>query len=214
MKIVSVNRSEPQNITINGRDEVTGYFKKPVTDPLYIMPEGVQHDHVADLVHHGGADKACYLYSFDHYPFWKERYPHLEWEFGMFGENLTVENMDESKIHIGDIFRVGTAVIQVSQPRQPCYKMSYKFKDPKMADHFRRESFPGIYVRVLEAGAVSAGDELVALSVNEYSLTVAEVFRLIYDKTPDQSTLDRALDDTLLAESVKKYLRNKFINKS
>lgn len=214
MRIVSVNRSDPQTITINGRDEITGYFKKPVNDPLYLMPEGVQHDHVADIVHHGGADKACYLYSFDHYPFWKERYPDLEWGFGMFGENLTVENLDESKIHIGDIFRAGTAVIQVSQPRQPCYKMSYKFNDPKMADHFRKESFPGIYVRVLETGTVSAGDNLVALSLNENSLTVAEVFRLIYDKTPDHSILERALTDPLLAESVKKYLRNKFINKS
>lgn len=214
MNIVSVNRSEPRTITINGRDEVTGYFKKPVNESLYLMPEGVQHDHVADLVHHGGADKACYLYSFDHYPFWKERYPDLDWRFGMFGENLTVENLDERKIHIGDTFRAGTAVIQVSQPRQPCYKMSYQFNDPKMADHFRKESCPGIYVRVLKAGTVSAGDELVALSVNENSLTVAEIFRLIYDMTPEQTTLDRALADPLLAGSVKKYLRNKFINKS
>ena len=107
MKIVSVNIGEPRTLIWKGSEIVTGIYKFPVEGALFLSAGGVKGDHVIDTRVHGGSDKACYLYSSGHYPFWKEKYPEAEWKWGMFGENLTVEGLEESEILIGDIFRVG-----------------------------------------------------------------------------------------------------------
>ena len=102
MQIISTNIAEPTTIEWNGQQIQTGIYKYPVEIPIYMGIEGVENDHVLDRKYHGGADKACYLYSADHYSFWKNKYPNLEWIWGMFGENLTVIGLDESEIRIGD----------------------------------------------------------------------------------------------------------------
>ena len=210
MKVVSLNISLPQVITFNRRTEQTGFFKTSVNDAIYLGFEDVKDDSVLDRVHHGGRDKACYLYSYDHYNYWKQIYPDLNWDFGMFGENITVEELDESKIRIGDIYKVGEAVVQISQPRQPCYKLGIKFGNQKMVKAFCNAPYPGVYVRVLQEGLVGKAEVFELIKSDLNSLTVLEVFQLIYAKKPDKQMVLKACSDPLLAGSVKEYLARKF----
>ena len=100
MKVISTNISQPKTVIWKGKEVTTGIFKEPVSEPLLLEKTDVKGDHVIDRRYHGGEDKACYMYSADHYPFWKERYEHLEWNYGMFGENLTVEGLQETDINM------------------------------------------------------------------------------------------------------------------
>lgn len=209
MRILSTNISRPQIIIFNGKEELTGYFKQEVHYPVYLTADGIKNDCMADKVHHGGKDKACYLYSSDHYPFWKRQYPDLSWDYGMFGENLTVDGLDESAIGIGDTFRVGEAVIQVSQPRQPCYKMGIKFNDMGIVKKFCQAPYPGTYVRVLKEGFVKRGDGFELIAPGKSGLCVSEVFVLLYSQKPDAQKYKRALEDELLAVSAKNHLQKK-----
>ncbi|WMJ73957.1 MOSC domain-containing protein [Cytophagaceae bacterium ABcell3] len=209
MEVLSTNISELKKISVNGREEKTGFFKSVVHRPISLGKNGVEGDRIGDRVHHGGPDKACYLYSFDHYDFWRAKYPNLNWDYGMFGENLTVQGLNEAEVNIGDIFNVGTATVQLSQPRQPCYKLGVKFEDPKMVKAFKSTPYPGVYVRVLEEGFVKAGDNFQLVNKSHNSLSVAQVFELIYDKTPCSEILHQAINDEALAINVKNYLLNK-----
>jgi len=209
MKILSVNISEPQTIIINGKSEQTGYFKKPV-DAICLGKTDVKNDSVIDREHHGGEDKACYLFGYNHYKFWKELYPNAEYDFGMFGENITIEHLDESTLKIGDTFQLGEAVIQITQPRQPCYKMGVKFNDQKVVNSFRLAHTPGIYVRVLKEGNVVENDEMYLMDSYENAPTVLEVYRIIYNKKPSENELEKIITNTHIAEQLKHYLKKKF----
>lgn len=210
MQVLSVNISKPTTILINGKEEFTGYFKTPVENAIFLGKTDVKNDTVVDRIHHGGEDKACYLYGYNHYPFWKTKYPTLHFNFGMFGENITLKTLDETQIYIGDTFQLGDAVIQVSQPRQPCYKMGIKFNDTKIINVFRSLTYSGIYIRVLQEGLVRNGDELKLTERYKKSQTVAEIFKLIYSNNPEQSELENALTNPFLPLRLKEYLTNKF----
>lgn len=209
MKVLSVNTSKPQTITVNGKDEQTGYFKLPV-ESIYLGKTDVKNDSVVDREHHGGEDKACYLFGYNHYPFWKKKYPNTPFDFGMFGENITVENLDESTLKIGDTFQLGEAIIQITQPRQPCYKMGVKFKNQKIVNQFRKAHTPGIYARVLKEGKVKENDELFLTERDENSPTVLAVYQLIYDKNPDKEKINQLIDNKYIAAKLKQYITNKF----
>ncbi len=179
MKVISVNISKPVTIQWNGRAVTTGIYKKPVDHPIWLDPETVKDDTVADRRYHGGPDKACYLYSLDYYDYWKDLYPQLNWEYGMFGENVTVSGLDESRLNVGSKYMLGEALVQISQPRQPCYKLGVKFGNQKILKEFIAFGHPGTYVRIIKQGKVNKGDffELVEES-NERS--IHEVFSLLY----------------------------------
>lgn len=209
MKVLSVNISNPQTITVNGKEEQTGYFKNPVKT-IYLGKTDVRDDSVVDREHHGGEDKACYLYGYNHYEFWKNKYPQTAFDFGMFGENITVENIDESTLRIGDTFEIGEAIIQITQPRQPCYKMGIKFNNQKVVNEFRLSDFPGIYVRVLKEGNVKTKDELKLIDRDNASPTVLEVYRLIYESKPNQEKLNQLIENKFIATSLKQYIQKKY----
>lgn len=209
MKVLSLNISQPQTIVVNGKSELTGYFKKPV-DAIFLGKTDVKNDSVIDREHHGGEDKACYLFGYNHYKFWKELYPNAEYDFGMFGENITLENLDESTLKIGDTFELGEAVIQITQPRQPCYKMGVKFNNQKVVNSFRLAHTPGIYVRVLKEGSVKKNDLLKLIQTDENSPTVLTVYRLIYNKNPTHNELMQIVNNSFVAASLKTYINTKF----
>jgi MOSC domain-containing protein YiiM len=180
MQVVSTNIANPTTILWNGAEVQTGIYKNPVSEPIFLKKEGVDTDSVCDLKVHGGADKACYLFFTYHYPYWQSLYPHLEWQWGMFGENLTMSGSNESLICIGDIFRIGEALVQVAQPRQPCFKLGVRFGNQQILKQFVEYGFPGVYVRILEEGIVKAGDKMERIQHFEGSLSICEIFQLLY----------------------------------
>lgn len=209
MKVLSVNIGVPTIIAVNGKEEKTGYFKKPV-DTIFLGKTDVKNDSVIDREHHGGEDKACYLFGYNHYEFWQKQFPDLTFDFGMFGENITIEHLDEAKLKIGDTFQLGKAVIQITQPRQPCYKMGVKFNNQKVVNTFRLAHTPGIYVRVLKEGNVVENDEMYLMDSYENAPTVLEVYRIIYNKKPSENELEKIITNTHIAEQLKNYITKKF----
>ncbi|BAX81997.1 MOSC domain-containing protein [Labilibaculum antarcticum] len=207
MKVVSTNIGESVEINYHGKIEKTGMYKYAVDQAICLAKNDVVNDSVIDRKYHGGADKACYWYSEKHYEFWKEKFPRSDWNYGMFGENLTISELDEGNIKIGDVFKIGNAKVQVSQPRQPCYKLNYRFDCSSMVRQFIDAGFPGIYVRVLEEGEVRKGDELILLESREESLSIREVYNLLYESSKDELKLDKAISDPALAVSCKKDLK-------
>ena len=209
MKVLSVNIGIPTTIIVNGKEEQTGYFKTPDVS-IYLGKTGVKNDSVIDREHHGGEDKACYLFGYNHYKFWKELYPNVEYDFGMFGENITVEHLDEFLLKIGDTFEIGEAVIQITQPRQPCYKMGVKFNDQKIVNSFRLAHTPGIYVRILKEGFVKKNDVLKLIHTEENAPSVLTVYHLIYSKNPNKEELLKVVNNVHLASRLKTYINTKF----
>jgi MOSC domain-containing protein YiiM len=207
MQIISTNIGTAVTIEWRGQQVSTGIFKYGIDTPIFLGQEDVVNDQVIDRRFHGGADKACYLYSADHYPFWKARYPDQDWQWGMFGENLTVSGLDESKIHIGDVFQVGDAVVQVAQPRQPCFKLGIRFNNQKVVDDFWRLPYPGVYVRVLQMGNVKKGDEFIPLNVNPDGLSVSQVFSIFRVNRDKEDLMQKAIADPFLAESCRKDIQ-------
>jgi MOSC domain-containing protein YiiM len=210
MRIISTNIGEPTTFLWNGEEEKTGIFKYPVSGPLFLGKTDVNNDTVIDRKHHAGVNKACFLFSADEYPYWKNKYPDLDWDWGMFGENLTVEGLDESILRIGDILKIGSSVIQVSQPREPCYKLGVRFDDQKILKKYIEHGRPGTYVRILEEGETQKGDTLELLERSTNTLTVNQFFDLMSTKKKDAEILRLFMDNDSVPqykkERMKKYL--------
>lgn len=205
MKVVSTNIGEKQELEWNGKPVITGIFKYPTENGIFLEREDVRSDAVIDRKYHGGVDKACYSYSADFYDRWKELFPELEWDFGMFGENLTIAGLNEKEVFIGDTFSVGDAIIQVSEPRQPCFKLNLRFSSNQMVKQFTQFGYSGIYFRVIKEGYVSVGDSLELKSKGASELSVYDVFQMIYKKgNDDLREIARLHPD--LAEATKEKL--------
>ncbi len=207
MQVISTNIGKPTSILWNGKEEKTGIFKYPVSEPLFLGKTDVGNDSVIDRKHHAGFNKACFIFSADAYPHWKKQYPDLDWNWGMFGENLTVQGLDESVLRVGDIFKIGSAVVQVSQPREPCYKLGVRFEDQKILKKYIEHARPGTYVRILEEGEVKNGDELEVIQRSENTLTVHQFFALLFDKKKDSAILRTFMDNHSVPEYKKKQMR-------
>lgn len=142
----------------HGKSWESAIAKSTVAGPIAVLAENLEGDEQADRVHHGGPDKAILAYSRGHFDAWHQEFPNWSVTGGTFGENLTVEGVSESDLCIGDVFRVGTSVLQVSQPRQPCWKLSRKWNIPKLAVLVQKTGRTGWYLRVLQPGEVKSGD--------------------------------------------------------
>lgn len=167
---------KPQEIEFQGKSILTGIFKDRVPGPLMLRTLNLQDDGQADLKVHGGRDKALYAYPADAYLEWKKLRPQDEFLGGAMGENLTIDFLPEDQIYMGDIYEVGEAVIQVTQPRFPCYKLAAKFKDVEILKQFMKINRPGVYYRVLKEGLLDVGNEMKLVSRENSSLTIAQVF--------------------------------------
>ncbi|NCO64027.1 MAG: MOSC domain-containing protein [Flavobacteriales bacterium] len=189
MKIISTNLATPTTIIWNGKEETTGIYKNPTNKPIFIGKSDVKNDEVSDREHHGGFYKACYMFSAEQYPYWKNLYPNLEWNWGMFGENLTVSEFDETQVYLGDIYKVGEALVQISQYREPCYKLGYKFGTQTVLKQFIEHGFGGTYLSILEEGYVNVDDTFNLVKRPENRISVADLFRLIHSKDKDQDLL-------------------------
>ncbi|OEJ98939.1 sulfurase [Flavivirga aquatica] len=207
MKIISTNIAKPTTIVWNNKEVTTGIYKKPTDKPIYLTKNDVVNDEVSDRLHHGGFYKACYLFSAEQYPYWKNLYPNLDWSWGMFGENLTISNFDETKVYLGDIYKVGEALVQISQHREPCYKFGYKFGTQKVLKQFIEHGFGGTYISIIEEGYVNIGDTFTLIKRPENSLTVNQLFHLFYAKNKDQNLLKTASNSQAIPQKKRLFFK-------
>ncbi len=210
MIVTSVNIGQAKEVNWNGKIVTTGIYKSPV-ESIELDMTDVKNDQVIDRRYHGGIDKACYLYSEDHYDYWQNLYPNLDFNFGMFGENITIKGLNASKIMIGDIYRIGGATVQVTQPRQPCFKLGIVFNTQKILKEFINSNYSGIYLKVLEGNTVSHGDSMDLIERQHNSMSVNQVYKLLYDKEPNQDDLHYALSINTLANDCKTSLRKRIV---
>ena len=205
MNVKSVNIGDKKSIKWRGKSVFTGIYKTP-TDKIFLNLTDVENDVVVDRKHHGGIDKACYIYSANHYQFWKQLYLTLKFIDGMFGENVTVNHLDESKIFIGDIYKLGDATVQVTQPRQPCFKLGIRFGTQKVIKQFINQPYPGVYLKIIETGVVKVGDNFQLIERPHDSLSIIDIWHLLYENNFNKQDLEFALSLPYLADACKKSL--------
>lgn len=187
MKVISVNVGLPQEIEWNGKIISTGIYKEPVDGPISLKKLNLEGDGQADLTVHGGPNMAVYVYSANHYEFWKKQLPSHELNWGAFGENLTVEGCSDDEVCIGDRFRMGTAEVQVTQPRVPCFKLGIRFGDQGMVKQFMNSGRFGFYLRVLKEGAIQADDGIEKISQDSAQVAVSDI--MMAYQNPDMKDL-------------------------
>ena len=189
MKLLSVNVSLPKEVPYMDKTTTTGIFKEPVSGRVMLRTLSLDGDGQADLKNHGGIDKAAYAYSIENYDYWERELGRTDFTFGQFGENFTVEGMLDDAIYVGDQFRVGGALVEVTQPRVPCFKLGIKMGLPQFPKMFLTSGRPGFYLRVLEEGEVGSGDVMNRVKTDPERMTVQDLCRLLYF---DQKNLEAA----------------------
>lgn len=179
MRIASVNIGQPRDVVHGKQRVLTGIFKQPVAGPVHVGPEGLDGDGQADSVHHGGADKAVYAFALEQYGHWQETLARPGFPYGQFGENLTIAGLDESESRIGDRLRIGDTLLQITQPRTPCFKLGIRMQRADMQKLFSAHAWTGYYLRVEHQGTVAAGDSVEIAHRAEDSVTIRDLFRAI-----------------------------------
>jgi len=175
MKLVALCVSLPKFVPDRRGAIETGIFKTPAPGPLWLGRTHLDGDGQADLVNHGGVDKAAYAYPAVHYAAWNAELP-----YGQFGENFTVEGLDEDTVHVGDRFRIGGAEVEATQPRIPCFKLGIRMGSAAFPKRFLQSERSGFYLRVVQEGLVAAGDPIVRTHSDPAGLSIRAVQRLMY----------------------------------
>jgi MOSC domain-containing protein YiiM len=186
MQLLSLNISMPVTVHYQGKPLETGIFKQPVEGSLMLSSAQLDGDGQADLINHGGKDKAVCVYCVEHYNYWEDQLQR-KLSYGAFGENFTVADMLESDVHIGDIYEVGDAIVQISQPRQPCFKLGLKHRVAELPAQVQETGYTGYYFRVLQEGAVAAGQTFRRVEQHPLAVSLSDANRLKYH---DKSNLD------------------------
>jgi len=178
MRVISVNVGLPQEFAWKGMEVSTAIFKYPVANPVAINQMNLSGDKQADLTVHGGFHKAVYAYPLEHYSYWRSELPGFDLSYGNFGENLTTEGLSEEAVCIGDRIRFGTAMLVVTQPRMPCYKLALRFDRDDMIKRFLKSRKSGFYFAVVEPGIVAPGSEIKIVSRHPQRVSIADILML------------------------------------
>lgn len=190
----------PAPLLCRGKTIPSGFVKTPVNWTLQLGPEGLEGDGQADRRYHGGPDKAVCVYPSEHYPSWSERLGRLLGP-AAFGENFTTVGLTERFVCIGDIVKVGSAVVQISQPRQPCFKLAARHDEPRLALWVQESGLTGWYFRVLWPGVVRAGSQLNLIARPPEAVSVHEANRVMHVDTRDRGGIQRLLAQDALSAS-------------
>jgi MOSC domain-containing protein YiiM len=177
MKLLSIQVGRPHTMKWRRRTVTTSIFKKPIEGRILLRRHNLDGDEQADLSVHGGWDKAVYVYPSEHYACWRAQLPNMPLDYGMFGENFTTEGLNESSVYIGDRFHIGGAVVEVTQPRMPCYKLGVRFGRPDMPQRFHASGRCGFYLAVLKEGDVGVGDVWEHIGRDDNAMSVLESYR-------------------------------------
>jgi MOSC domain-containing protein YiiM len=206
MQVISVNVGLPRDAVWKGMTVQTAIFKEPVQGPIRVSRVNLAGDRQADLTVHGGPEKAVYAYPAEHYEHWRGELPSIAFSWGIFGENLTTQGLLEESVFIGDRLKIGEAVLAVTQPRMPCYKLALRFDRDDMIKRFLNRGRSGFYLSVLEEGEVRAGSEVELLNRDPEPISVADILRLYLGQENDDELLRRALNASALPQNWKAEL--------
>jgi len=211
--IISVNVGEPREVPWKGTRVSTSIFKNPVDGPVEVKTLNLHGDRQADLTVHGGPYKAVYGYPSEHYPYWRGQLPEADFPWGAFGENITTEGLFEDSLHIGDRLHVGSALLMVTQPRMPCYKLTIRFDRDDMIKRFIESHTSGFYFSVMEEGELAAGSSMEIVHRDPNAVSVADIVRLYYNHGRGESDLlRRAINLEALPASWRDYLRERALS--
>ena len=192
-KLLSVNVGLPREVLWEGKTVFTGVWKSAVQGRRPVRHGNVDGDGQGDLAGHGGEQRAVFVYQIGSYRYWEKQLGRNDFAFGQFGENFTVDGLDDDEVCIGDRYRIGTALFEVTQPRVTCYRVGMRMNEPRMPALLVAHHRPGFYFRVLEEGEVGGGDEIVKVAADPVSMTVAETDALLYLPGYSRDQLQRAL---------------------
>jgi ferredoxin-NADP reductase/MOSC domain-containing protein YiiM len=192
-RLLSVNVGLPKDVSWQGRTVFTGVFKEPVSGARRVGRLNVDGDGQGDLAGHGGEQRAVFVYQIGSYRYWERELGRSDFVYGQFGENFTVDGLGDDEVCIGDRYRIGSAIFEVTQPRVTCYRVGIRMNDPRIPALLVSRHRPGFYFRVLEEGEVQAGDEIVKLASGSEQMTVADVDALLYLPGHTRQGLLRAL---------------------
>lgn len=208
MKLISVNVGLPRLVLRNGEPVSTGIFKEPREGRVKLRRLNLDGDRQADLAVHGGPSKAVYAYPSEHYDYWKQELPEMELPWGMFGENFTTAGLHETELNIGDKLKVGSAVVMLTEPRMPCYKLGVRFGRTDIIKRFLASERTGFYFAVLQEGDVSAGDHFKLIEKDTHSVRVSDITRLYVRDKGNVSLLRRAIEVEALPDSWRAHFCN------
>jgi len=209
MKLISVNVGLPRVVMSHGDPVSTGIFKEPVAGPIMLRTLNLDGDRQADLSVHGGPSKAVYVYPSEHYDYWKHEFPEMKLPWGMFGENFTTAGLFESELNIGDKFRVGSAMVMVTEPRMPCYKLGIRFDRPDIVKRFLASERTGFYFAVLQEGEVGVDDPIELIEGSKRSVRVSDITRLYTREKHNVGLLRSAIKVAALPESWRSYFQHR-----
>ena len=213
MKLISMNVGLPRDVIWKGRKVTTGIFKEPVPGTVRLRKLNLDGDRQADLTVHGGPEKAVYAYPSEHYAAWRSELGRPELTWGMFGENFTTDGMLENKTNIGDTFQIGSALVMVTQPRMPCYKLGIKFGRDEMLKLFLKSLRSGFYFSVLEEGEVAAEDEIKLVARDPNNVTIEDITKLYSTERDNDELKRRAIEVEALPSSWRNYLLKQLSNR-
>ncbi len=182
MNLLSINTTLPTEIEYLGKTIFTGIFKKPIEGSIFVAKENLKGDLQADLKNHGGEHKAVYAFSSDHYPYWSNVLQNPELKPGIFGENLTISGFDESTLHIGDQLGIGECILEITQPRVPCFKLGIAVGNKNMPRLFIENFATGAYLRVLQEGNIETDNKVELIKEGKFKVSVKSLFRAYFDK--------------------------------
>ncbi|MGH2887525.1 MAG: MOSC domain-containing protein [Solirubrobacteraceae bacterium] len=203
MKLLSVNVGTPRTVAWQGREVRTAIFKDPVAGPRFVDRINIEGDDQADRLAHGGEHRAVFVYQIESYRYWEEELGRGDFTCGQFGENFTVEGLADDEVCIGDRYRIGGALFEVTQPRVTCYRVGIRMDEPRMPALLVSHRRPGFYMRVLEEGVVEAGQEIVKVTAGPEAMTVADIDALLYLPGRRRHNLVRALNIPALSQGWK-----------
>src|SRR5580692_11004775 len=192
-RLLSLNVGLPRDVTWNGKTVRTAIWKSPVEGRKMVRKLNVVGDAQADLAGHGGEQRAVFVYQMDSYHYWERFLGRNDFSYGQFGENFTVEGLPDSEVCIGDRYRIGDAVLEVTQPRVTCYRVGIRMSEPRMPALLVEHHRPGFYFRVLQEGEVGAGDDIVKIADGPEKITVADIDALLYLPGHSREQLEQAL---------------------
>ena len=192
MQLLSVNIGQKRTQQKGSELETTGIYKLPVQGPVEIKSLGIQSDFICDQKNHGGPDQAIYVYGQPDYEWWSTELG-TELGPGIFGENLTVSELESAHFNIGDRLHVGSAILEITAPRIPCSTLAARMGDPQFVKKYRRAKRPGLYCRVIQEGFVQTGNEVTLESYKGETISILQMFRDYYDNHKSEATLRRHL---------------------